>query len=85
MANDLINLLPSGPRWSIQTITIDGYEPLEPIILYSRDAKECVEYLFNSPLFADRMNLVPVQHFTEDNKSVISEPISGRQAWKTQV
>jgi hypothetical protein len=44
-----------------------------------------VEYLLNNPMFADRMNFVPVKHFTADGKRVFSEPVSATQAWETQV
>lgn len=84
-ANKRISHFPSGPQWKVETLTIDGYSTMEPMILYYRDAASCVEYLFNYPLFADRMNLVPVKHFTKDHKQVVTEPVSGRQAWQTQV
>ena len=84
-ANLRIDHLPSGPQWSYQTITVSGYELEEPIHFFKRDAAECVEYLFNNPLFADSMNYVPVEHYTVDNKRVFTEPISGRQAWNIQV
>lgn len=83
--NKLVGALPSGPKWEVVPVTVEGFNPLEPILLYKRNAQECVEYLFNSPLFIDHMNLVPVKHFTADGKQVFREPVSGMQAWKTQV
>src|ERR1700742_3636159 len=85
-ANELLEHLPAGPQWSYHTITVDGYEPLKPIILFMRNARECTEYLFNNPLFADRMSLVPIKQYTKDTKERgITEPISAKQAWETQV
>jgi hypothetical protein len=77
--------LPSGPTWECVPVEIDGFQPEEPIFLYKRNAIECVEYLLNNPLFVDHINLVLVQHFTTDGKQVFSEPVSGLQAWETQV
>jgi hypothetical protein len=78
--------LPSGPRWSAVPIILEGdCQPTEPIFLYKRDAVECVEYLLNCPLFADHIDLVPVKHYTANGKRVFNEPISGMQAWETQV
>lgn len=80
-----MDLLPSGPKWSAQILELEGYQTVEPIIIYKRDAQECVEYLFNNPLFADKMSYRPVKYFTADNKRVVREPASGLQAWQTQV
>jgi hypothetical protein len=85
MANQFIDTLPSGPKWSSKRLVFRGFETDEPIVLYMRDAAECVEYLLNNPMFADRMNFVPVKHFTADGKRVFSEPVSATQAWETQV
>ena len=78
-------MLPSSPKWSVEKLELEGYQTDVPIILYKRDALECVEYLFNNPLFANNMNYIPVKHFTADDKRVITEPISARAAWDIQV
>jgi hypothetical protein len=77
--------MPSGPQWSSQNITVEGYRTTEPIILYYRDSAECVEYLLNNPLFENNMNFIPVKHYTANGKRVVREPISAQQAWETQV
>jgi hypothetical protein len=85
-ASDLLLHLPHGPQWRSHTITVDGYESyLGPITLLSRDSKDCTEYLFNNPLFADRMALVPMKLYTKEGKRIITEPITAKQAWQTQV
>jgi hypothetical protein len=83
--NRILEDLPSGPKWECVPIEIDGFRPEEPAFLYKRNAVECVQYLLNNPLFVDHMNFVPVQHFTADGSQVFSEPVSGLQAWETQV
>ena len=84
-ANSLVDSLPHGPQWSSVEVQLDGIQTEEPIILYMRDAEEITEYLFGNPLFAGHMNLVPVKHFDKDGKRIWNEPISGSQAWDTQV
>jgi hypothetical protein len=78
-------MLPSGPQWKVRTIKFEGYHTKEPIVLYYRDAEECVEYLLNNPLFADCMDFVPVKHYGEDGHRIFTEPISGQRAWSVQV
>lgn len=69
----------------VQTVTIDNHDTEEPPIFYYRDAQQCVEYLFNNPLFADHMNYVPVIHLGEDGERIMTEPVSGQAAWDIQV
>lgn len=85
MANQLIDMMPSGPKWTAVRFEVPGYQTAEPIIMYMRNTEACVEYLLNNPLFSDRMNFVPVKHFTADGKRVFSETVSAFQAWETQV
>ena len=86
MANHYIDQLPSGPKWKLKTIKPENdYEPIEPIVLFKRDAAKCVEYLLNNPLFADHINFRPTKHFTTDGERVFCEPLSGCKAWDDQV
>lgn len=64
MANKLIDMLPSGPKWRSKRIEVEGYQTAEPIVLYMRESDKCVEYLLSNPLFADHINFVPVKHYT---------------------
>jgi hypothetical protein len=84
-ATDLIDSLPSGPQWASQVLTHEGYKTTEPIILYYRDAVECVEFLLSNPLFKDSLNFIPVKHYDKDGNRVITEPILAKQAWDIQV
>jgi hypothetical protein len=86
MARKRIDMLPSGPKWSVQRVVLEKpYETADPIILYKRNTAECVGYLLNNPLFADKVNFVPVKYYTSDGKRVFREALSGVQAWETQV
>lgn len=84
-AKKMLGLLPPGPQWHSTTLTIEGYQSLEPLTVFHRDAAECAEYLFNNPIFADHIDLVPVRHFNVKHERVLTDPISGVQAWETQV
>lgn len=85
MANQKIDMLPPAPAWHAVCIKFDTYQTEEPIIFYYRKADECVEQLFNNPMFADKMELVPVKHYTSDGKRVFTGPLSAEQAWTAQV
>ena len=86
MANQYIDKLPSGPKWKVKTIKPEnGYETAEPVVLFKRDAVECVQYLLNNPLFADHISFIPVKHFAINGDRVFREPISGFKAWRDQV
>lgn len=54
-------------------------------MLYYRDPVECVEFILGNPLFDGHIQYTPVHHYNSSGKRVLSEPISGKQAWDTQV
>ena len=58
-----------------------------PIKLFYRDAIECIEALFNNPLFADSMQYSPFRVFKTAERLVriYGEWMSGDVAWKLQV
>src|ERR1700753_559437 len=85
MANQLIDCLPSTPRWKTVPISIDGFPTREPLVLYYRDAQACVEHILSNPLFADCMNFIPVKHYDSQGNRFNDEPLSAQQAWDTQV
>lgn len=79
-------MLPSGPKWSVKRFNFEGeYITDEPVILYKRDAAECVEYLLNNPLFADSIEFVPKVHYDSEGTRIFGSPLSAYQAWETQV
>lgn len=79
-------LLPSGPRWMSREITT-SHPTKRPVILYWRDPLELIEYLFNSPLFADCMDMVPYRLYKTAERlcRVYTEWMSGNDAWEMQV
>ncbi|KAF8415527.1 hypothetical protein L210DRAFT_3616586 [Boletus edulis BED1] len=80
-----IESLPSGPRWSYRTLSLD-HETKDPVCLYYRDALDCVKLLFNHPLFADKMEFAPYRQFTSAERDVriYTEWMSSDSAWELQ-
>lgn len=64
-----------------------GYPTKKPIILYYRDAMECLRAIFGNPLFADHMQYSPFKAFETAEKMirVYGEWMSGNKAWEMQV
>lgn len=79
-------LLPSGPRWKSSLIPT-SHPTKRPVYLYWRDPLELLEYLFNNPLFADAMELVPYRLYKTAERlcRVYSEWMSADDAWQMQV
>jgi hypothetical protein len=79
-------MLPPGPVW--QAAPWSTTHPTKsPIELYYRNPMECIETLFNSPLLADNMELVPYRVYKTSKKImwIYSEWMSGDAAWEMQV
>ena len=79
-------LLPSGPRWNFRIIPTT-HPTKQPVHLYSRDALDCVESLFNHPFFAGKMDYTPFCLFTtaECIVQVFTKWMSSDGAWDMQV
>ena len=79
--------MPSVPDWRSKKIAIPGYATREPMHFFYRDALDCVEYLFGSPLFADKMDFSPVRLYRDAEQTirVYSEWMTGDAAWDMQV
>jgi hypothetical protein len=80
-------ILPSGPEWRSQTLTMDGYQTKDPITLYYRDSLECAEFLYRHPLLLNHIDLLPkkVTKVSDPNIRVFSEWTTGECAWALQV
>ncbi|KAL4061779.1 hypothetical protein J3A83DRAFT_4040850, partial [Scleroderma citrinum] len=78
-------LLPSGLQWNFRTIPT-AHPTQQLIHLYSCDALNCVESLFNHPYFAGKMDYMPFHLFTmvEHTVRVFTEWMSGNGAWDMQ-
>lgn len=84
-ARQMIDTLPSGPCWTDVELKYQGFQTSEPILMYRRDSIQCTEFILHNPLFRDNIQFAPVRHWDQNGKQVFTEPISGRQAWETQV
>ena len=80
-------MLPSVPEWKFKTVSLTGHPTREPMLLFHRDALECVEYLFGNPTFADWIDFRPVQLYRDSKWTVrmYSEWVTGNAAWEMQV
>ncbi|KAF8132935.1 hypothetical protein EV363DRAFT_1449123 [Boletus edulis] len=81
-----VEMLPSGPPWKFQIIPTT-HPTNNPVHLYHHDSLECVEALFNHPLFAREMDLSPYRLFTTAERIVqlYMEWMSGDVAWEMQL
>jgi hypothetical protein len=79
-------MLPSGPKWRAKPWNV-GHATKSAITLYYRDPIECVASLFNSPLLADQLDLVPYRLYETAEKTlrIYDEWMSGDNAWEMQV
>ena len=80
-------MLPSGPKWQVQSITVDGYPTKAPVDFYYRDALECVRVLYGNPLFSGYIENVPTRMFRSRDRDVrvYSEWMTGDESWEMQV
>jgi len=53
-------MLPSVPEWKFKIITLTGHATKEPMLLFYRNALDCVEYLFGNPVFTGKIDFCPV-------------------------
>lgn len=85
--HELINLLPSGPKWTYEEIEFPGYPTRQPIVVYYRDGLECLEELFADPKFVDQMDFRPRKEFadSECKNRVFGEYMTADRAWNIQV
>ncbi|KIK11804.1 hypothetical protein PISMIDRAFT_68816, partial [Pisolithus microcarpus 441] len=57
---DWMDALPSGPRWQVMELEVDGYNTEKKIELIYRDGLEVIESLFGNPIFAQNMSFDPL-------------------------
>jgi hypothetical protein len=82
-----IEILPSVPDWKTKKIVLTGHVTKEPMLLFYRDALDCVEYLFGNPLFGDKMDFCPVRLYSDAERTIrmYTEWMTGNAAWEMQV
>lgn len=82
------DLLPTIPQWKHQTIsTQPGFPSKNPLVLYYRNAIECLQDILRNPLVQDSLNFTPLQIFDSAAKTlrVYESWFSGNRAWSMQV
>ncbi|KAI6022134.1 hypothetical protein BKA83DRAFT_102958 [Pisolithus microcarpus] len=57
---DWMDTLPSGPKWQVMQLEVDGYDTKKKIELIYRDGLEVVQSLFGNPIFAQNMSFDPL-------------------------
>ncbi|KAI5993249.1 hypothetical protein EDD15DRAFT_2109817, partial [Pisolithus albus] len=79
-------ILPSGPRWNARVVPTT-HPTKSPVTLYYRDSLDCVESLFNHPLFTQMMDYSPFRLFTTAERivRVFTEWMSSDGAWDLQL
>ena len=57
------------------------------MLLFYRDALDCVEYLFGNPVFADKLDFCPVRLYRNAELTIrmYTEWMTGDSAWEMQV
>ncbi|KAF8122006.1 hypothetical protein EV363DRAFT_1405252 [Boletus edulis] len=79
-------MLPSGPAWRFRIVPTTTHPTKQPVHLYYRDSLDCIEALFNNPLFASEMDLSPYRFGTlcgvilSSDKTTITNMCGGRVA-----
>jgi hypothetical protein len=70
-------------HFQCKTLTING----KPLEFYSRDAIECIRYLYGNPRFAQHLAFAPEWHYTsyECTTCIYNEIYTGDWWWKVQV
>ncbi|KAF8419490.1 hypothetical protein L210DRAFT_3366672, partial [Boletus edulis BED1] len=78
-------LLPPGPRWNYRIVPT-SHPTKNPVILYYRDALDCIKSLFNHPYYAPHMDYTPFRLFTTAERIVreYTEWMSAEVAWWMQ-
>ncbi len=79
-------MLPKGPLWKFKPWDT-AQTTKRPLVLYYRDALECLQSLLRVPLLADRIHFTPLRVFESARRlmRVYSEWWTGDAAWDIQV
>lgn len=92
--HDIIdNDLPTRAEWKYTGITLDGYNLIEPSILWYRSIKECIQALIGGKEFKDLLQYTPEQHYPDEESAsgddreecqIFTEMWTGRWWWRKQ-
>ncbi|KAG6370390.1 hypothetical protein JVT61DRAFT_12111 [Boletus reticuloceps] len=78
-------ILLSGPHWNSRIVPTT-HPTKKHVVLYFRDALDCIELLFNHPFFADKMDYTSFHLFTTAKRIVrlFTEWMSSESTWEMQ-
>ncbi|KIO01510.1 hypothetical protein M404DRAFT_28551 [Pisolithus tinctorius Marx 270] len=78
-----MDTLPSGPKWQVMQLEVDGYNTEKKIKLIYRDGLEVVESLFGNPIFAQNMSFDPL-HVWRNTEREYGEWFMAHEATRIQ-
>ncbi|KAF8415444.1 hypothetical protein L210DRAFT_3431490 [Boletus edulis BED1] len=78
-------ILPSGPVWKFKVVPTT-HPTKQPVHHYYHNSLDCIESLFNNPIFAGKMDFSPYRLFTTAERivRVYTEWMSSDAAWELQ-
>ncbi|KAG8732169.1 hypothetical protein FRC10_001170 [Ceratobasidium sp. 414] len=81
-----IDRLPSGPKWTTETITVGEGDYKTQHIVFKRDIIEVIKDLMSDPRFKQFMRYAPERHWTSHEREcrVYGEMWSGNWWWRMQ-
>ncbi|EGO25846.1 hypothetical protein SERLADRAFT_437568 [Serpula lacrymans var. lacrymans S7.9] len=83
-----IEALPSGPRWKVQEMKLEGFPTKKPLMLLWRDGLEVVQHLFSNPVFANNVAFDPkavyATNFDFELEKQYGEFFTGNYVWECQ-
>ncbi|KAG9310720.1 hypothetical protein JVU11DRAFT_9321 [Chiua virens] len=65
---DWMDLLPSGPKWQVTELEVDGYEVEKKIQLIWRDGLDVAQSIFGNPIFGQNMTFDPIKVWDGDDR-----------------
>ncbi|KIK73204.1 hypothetical protein PAXRUDRAFT_21117 [Paxillus rubicundulus Ve08.2h10] len=78
-----MDALPSGPKWKITEIEVEGYDIEKKIELIYQDGLEVVDSLFGNPIFAQSMSFYPLKIW-QDSVPKYGKWFTAREATRIQ-
>ncbi|KAF9235496.1 hypothetical protein BU15DRAFT_64848, partial [Melanogaster broomeanus] len=80
---DWMDILPSGPKWQVTELEVEGYKVEKKVELIWRDGLEVVQSIFGNPIFAQNMSFDPIRVW-EGNGPEYGEWFTANEAHRIQ-
>ncbi|KAG9310745.1 hypothetical protein JVU11DRAFT_9351 [Chiua virens] len=70
LARELLDWMdqPSGPKWQVTELAVDGYDVEKKIQLIWRDGLDAVRSIFGNPIFGQNMTFDPIKVWDGDDR-----------------